>query len=48
MTELDPYKVGEIAGPAAFSAGDLIVIRSESNTPARVRYRNSDVHKAFA
>jgi hypothetical protein len=34
--KLDPYKVGEIVGPAAFTAGDWIVIRSEGNRPAKV------------
>jgi hypothetical protein len=34
--KLDHYRVGEVAGPSAFSAGDWVVIRTSGNAPARV------------
>jgi hypothetical protein len=45
--KLDPYKVGEIVGPAAFTAGDWIVIRSEGNRPAKVEAKEATSQKAL-
>lgn len=39
---LDPYKVGYVAGPAAFSAKDYVVLVADGNIPARVLCRNND------
>ena len=40
---LDPYLVGEVAGPAAFSPGDYVILTNNRNAPAKVRCRNDDI-----
>ncbi len=37
--DIDPYQVGSLIGPRAFTAGDWVVIIPSSNRPAKVRRR---------
>ncbi len=39
---LDPYRIGEVLGSAAFNPGDRVVILSDGNEPGIVRCRNLD------
>ena len=47
IQQLDPYLVGRVAGPAAFSSGDYVVLTKENNTPAKVRCRNDDIAQSI-
>jgi len=44
---IDPYLMGKLLGPRAFSAGDYVVITKESNSPAKVRCRNQDIAQSI-
>ena len=37
--DIDPYQIGSLIGPRAFTAGDWVVIIPSSNRPAKVRCR---------